>query len=247
MRSTRRSLHRRWSPSSKTSGCASPVSRQLLRSSPTAVLREHRDRAAVRRRLVRHELLVGELLDVDPVAEQVRDPLAPRRRFEILVLHARLEVCLLDHLLPLVAEHFEPVNRGGEQRQRHPARELPLRQPALRADDDGLLVERGVPVPLTLVELGREDLALHRAEPVRLQMSPPVEPHVVERHAQRRVVEELRDAADVIGVDVRDDQQVEMALARRQLSDALPDEAGGLAHAGVDQDAVRAALPSRTR
>ena len=72
-------------------------------------------------------------------------------------------------------------------------------------------------------------------------MPPTVEPHVVEGDAQRRVGEQLGDAADVIGVDVRDDEQVEVTLARRQLSDALLDEARGLPHAGVDEHAVRAA------
>ena len=53
------------------------------------------------------------------------------------------------------------------------------------------------------------------------EMAKTIEPDVPEGGTEGGVFEEFDDAADVVGVDVRDDQQLEAAMRRRERRDAL--------------------------
>jgi hypothetical protein len=88
---------------------------------------------------------------------------------------------------------------------------------------------------------GREHLALARAELAR-QMTPAVEPDIADMKAVPDGFEERESAADVIGVDVRQDEKLEELVPLRQRHDSASQLFGGLLRSAVDQEAMGIAI-----
>jgi len=90
-----------------------------------------------------------------------------------------------------------------------------------------------------MLDEGAEVFAVRTGEVVvRGQVLVAVEPHVTDCEAERRVVEQLDDPFDVVGVDVRDHDQVQVALGRSQAGQPLVQGRVGGNGAAVDQDPV---------
>ena len=140
---------------------------------------------------------------------------------------------------------------GRQQGQPAVARQIHHGQRAVRAVDarrpacEVEVPHLGVSARLVVGDQHAEDLALQRAERLPggvghgVELVAAVEPDAIELAVQRlRVHQQADDALDVVGIDVRDHQQVEMARAGGQVQDALAQGGVGVGGAAVDQDAM---------
>src|SRR5262249_27892022 len=70
-------------------------------------------------------------------------------------------------------------------------------------------------------------------------MPPPVEPHVFEGPGQVRIRDKLQQPFDVIGIDMRYDQELEVALIGRERGETLLQRRIGALPTTVDEDVPR--------
>ena len=137
---------------------------------------------------------------------------------------------------------------GGQQRQAAVARQIDHRQLARRAIDRRQGIgQAGVPHllagPLFIVgDQHAEHFTLQGAERRAgriknlVQLLAAIEPDALEAAVQRLgVLQQAHDAFNVVGVDVGDDEQLEMTLIGRQLQDALAQRRVGVGRTAVDE------------
>ena len=176
------------------------------------------------------------------------EPRAQRR------LVRRIDLGALQRAAPGGAQLDELVQRRREQGEPQAARQLAHRQRAGRGHEYRRAFEGRV--PLAPIDAHADLGALHRAALVGVgliggrlacggrrlfqllcDVRPAVEPDVPEGR-QLRMIQQLETALDVIAVDMRDDQQFQLALVLGQRRQAGRQRAIGTDRSAVDQHAM---------
>ena len=155
----------------------------------------------------------------------------------------------LRHILAPALSHGGQLGLVGRQQREHHAvlvRQGNAWQWPLARHDHGIATKGPVPlVKGTPVDEGAEELALATAQ-VGLWLNLPVavEPDILglELPLGARQRQQADDALDMVSVHMRDHQQLDALVTRRQLADARRKVGPGVQRAAVDQDAARAAL-----
>ena len=203
---------------------------------PPVELGQHGNAAAVRLTAVAGERTAGQLLDVDRAHD-----LEPGRHDHFLRFAVRIEASLPARLFPHGMQLQELFRAGRQQGQLHAARQLPLGQRAGVGDLDRAGLEFTVPRQVRRQEPGGQPLALHGAKlfKVRLpQVLVAVEPDVVKGDVDLALSQQLEHPTDVVRVNVRDDQQVELPLILGQGLHPPPDFGVGANQPAVHQHPV---------
>ena len=202
-------------------------------------LEDERDRRSIGDGIVGAEGLAGECV-------------ATQRRLVLAAILQALQrcggvagrpACIRDDRAPIAAQTTELPLAGRDQRQFGTAGERNDRERPGVADDRRSLVEGAVPGMLLEIDQGGHELALlgsvRVAKRLGRELLPGVEPNVAEPDAERLVAKQQDGAVDVIRIDVRDDEQIDVLPAARCRGNALVHGRVGVDGTTVDQHSMR--------